>query len=173
MYTRRKLAFLFSNSAIHVYLLPGQLTCIYMCKSLHSVLVFLSQDPIKQPLLKKLLSHNEELQQKAVSSFLDILSYSCISLYILVYPSILCGCVVLDCCAPILKYMGDYPSKKQRLSTDLTDPVFEHALVHVSEVFFLTQIYMSSVLCDHFDMYTYSLTHIYSTMHFLPHGSPS
>lgn len=59
------------------------------------------RDPIKQPLLKKLLSHNEELQQKAVTSFLAI-----------------------------LKYMGDYPSKKQRLSTDLTDSVFEHALVH-------------------------------------------
>ena len=31
----------------------------------------------------------------------------------------------------MLKYMGDYPSKKQRLSTELTDAVFEHALVHV------------------------------------------
>ena len=40
--------------------------------------ISLLQDPIKQPLLKKLLSHNDELQQKAVSSFLDILAYSCI-----------------------------------------------------------------------------------------------
>ena len=31
-----------------------------------------------------------------------------------------------------MKYMGDYPSKKQRQSTELTDTVFEHALVHVS-----------------------------------------
>ena len=30
-----------------------------------------------------------------------------------------------------MKYMGDYPSKKMRLGTDLTDQVFEHALVHV------------------------------------------
>ena len=43
--------------------------------------------------------------------------------------------VVLDYAAPILKYMGDYPSKKQRLSTELTDAVFEHALVHVSLYF--------------------------------------
>ena len=43
-----------------------------------------------------------------------------------------CHVAVLDNTAPILKYMGDYPSKKQRLSTDLTDAVFEHALVHVS-----------------------------------------
>ena len=46
-----------------------------------------TQDLIKQPLLKKLLSHNEELQQKAVSSFLDILAYSCIPLYISVISS--------------------------------------------------------------------------------------
>ena len=32
-----------------------------------------------------------------------------------------------------MKYMGDYPSKKQRQSTELTDSVFEHALVHVSD----------------------------------------
>lgn len=32
-----------------------------------------------------------------------------------------------------MKYMGDYPSKKMRLGTDLTDQVFEHALVHVSQ----------------------------------------
>ena len=37
----------------------------------------------------------------------------------------------LDHSACIMKYMGDYPSKKMRLGTDLTDQVFEHALVHV------------------------------------------
>ena len=31
-----------------------------------------------------------------------------------------------------MKYMGDYPSKKQRLGTELTDQIFECALVHVS-----------------------------------------
>ena len=31
-----------------------------------------------------------------------------------------------------MKYMGDYPSKKMRLSTELTDQIFEHPLLHVS-----------------------------------------
>ena len=53
----------------------------------HVTMYPLGQDPIKQPLLKKLLSHNDELQQKAVTAFLDILAYSCISLYTLVYSS--------------------------------------------------------------------------------------
>ena len=33
------------------------------------------QDPIKQPLLKKLASQSEEVRLKATSSFLDILGY--------------------------------------------------------------------------------------------------
>ena len=33
---------------------------------------------------------------------------------------------------PIMKYMGDYPSKRFRQSTDLTDAIFEPALLHVS-----------------------------------------
>ena len=42
-------------------------------------------------------------------------------------------CVFFNVCgARIMKYMGDYPSKKMRLGTDLTDQVFEYALVHVS-----------------------------------------
>ena len=53
----------------------------------HVTMYPLGQDPIKQPLLKKLLSHNDELQQKAVTSFLDILAYSCILLHSLVYSS--------------------------------------------------------------------------------------
>ena len=39
--------------------------------------------------------------------------------------------VFLDHSAHVMKYMGDYPSKKMRLGTDLTDHLFEHALVHV------------------------------------------
>ena len=35
-------------------------------------------------------------------------------------------------CVRILKYMGDYPSKRQRLSTELTDTVFESPLTLVS-----------------------------------------
>ena len=53
----------------------------------HVTMYPLGQDPIKQPLLKKLLSHNDELQQKAVTAFLDILAYSCILLHSLVYSS--------------------------------------------------------------------------------------
>jgi len=33
---------------------------------------------------------------------------------------------------PIMKYMGDYPSKRFRQTTDLTDAIFEPALLHVS-----------------------------------------
>eukprot|EP00118_Oscarella_pearsei_P013161 m.102210 g.102210 ORF g.102210 m.102210 type:complete len:2208 (+) comp37156_c0_seq4:160-6783(+) len=60
-----------------------------------------TRDPIKAPLLKK-FSSKDELSAKATSSFLAI-----------------------------MKYMGDYPSKRVRQqSTDLTDGVFEHALQH-------------------------------------------
>ena len=34
---------------------------------------------------------------------------------------------------PIMKYMGDYPSKRFRQTTDLTDAIFEPALLHVSD----------------------------------------
>ncbi|XP_019851103.1 PREDICTED: unconventional myosin-VIIa-like [Amphimedon queenslandica] len=57
-------------------------------------------EPIKKALLKK-FKQSEDLHQKACASFLAI-----------------------------LKYMGDYPSMKQRLSTELTDQVFEHVLSH-------------------------------------------
>ena len=40
-----------------------------------------------------------------------------------------------------MKYMGDYPSKKMRLGTDLTDQVFEHALIHVSQFTSASAIY--------------------------------
>uniref|UniRef100_A0A3B3QSH9 Myosin VIIAa n=1 Tax=Paramormyrops kingsleyae TaxID=1676925 RepID=A0A3B3QSH9_9TELE len=55
-----------------------------------------TREPIKQPLLKKVLSH-EELSQEAFS-------------------------------APIMKYMGDYPSKRMRSVNELTDQIFEGAL---------------------------------------------
>lgn len=31
---------------------------------------------------------------------------------------------VLDCCAPILKYMGDYPTKQMQSPLELTDQIF-------------------------------------------------
>ena len=57
-----------------------------------------SRDTLKQPLLKKICS-NEELANKAIQIF-----------------------------QAIMKYMGDYPSKKSRCSTDLTDLIFEYPL---------------------------------------------
>lgn len=35
------------------------------------------------------------------------------------------GCMfLLDCCAPILKYMGDYPTKQMQSHLELTDQIF-------------------------------------------------
>uniref|UniRef100_A0AAR2LC98 Myosin VIIAa n=1 Tax=Pygocentrus nattereri TaxID=42514 RepID=A0AAR2LC98_PYGNA len=60
-----------------------------------------TREPIKQPLLKKVLAH-EELSQEACMAFIDILL--------------------------ILGYMGDYPSKRTRSVNELTDQIFEGAL---------------------------------------------
>ncbi|XP_078514637.1 unconventional myosin-VIIa [Lissotriton helveticus] len=57
-----------------------------------------TRDPIKQALLKKVLT-SEELSQEACMSFIAI-----------------------------LKYMGDYPSKRMRSVNELTDQIFEGAL---------------------------------------------
>ncbi|NXY23753.1 MYO7A protein, partial [Atrichornis clamosus] len=61
-----------------------------------------TREPIKQPLLKKILG-SEELSQEACMAFIDIL--------------------------PLLgRYMGDYPSKRTRSVNELTDQIFEGAL---------------------------------------------
>uniref|UniRef100_A0A669PY11 Myosin VIIA n=1 Tax=Phasianus colchicus TaxID=9054 RepID=A0A669PY11_PHACC len=60
-----------------------------------------TREPIKQPLLKKILG-SEELSQEACMAFIDIL--------------LLPG------------YMGDYPSKRTRSVNELTDQIFEGAL---------------------------------------------
>ncbi|XP_017574409.1 unconventional myosin-VIIa isoform X1 [Pygocentrus nattereri] len=57
-----------------------------------------SREPLKQPLLKKVLNH-EELSQDACLAFIAI-----------------------------MKYMGDYPSKRTRTVNELTDQIFEGAL---------------------------------------------
>ncbi|XP_068601994.1 unconventional myosin-VIIa-like [Brachionichthys hirsutus] len=57
-----------------------------------------SREPLKQPLLKKVLNH-EELSQDACVSFIAV-----------------------------MKYMGDYPSKRTRSVNELTDQIFEGAL---------------------------------------------
>nr|XP_043897586.1 unconventional myosin-VIIa-like isoform X4 [Solea senegalensis] len=57
-----------------------------------------SREPLKQPLLKKVLAH-EELSQEACLAF-----------------------------TAVMKYMGDYPSKRVRFVNELTDQIFEGAL---------------------------------------------
>ncbi|XP_061072704.1 myosin VIIAa isoform X2 [Conger conger] len=57
-----------------------------------------TREPIKQPLLKKVLNH-EELSQEACMAFIAM-----------------------------MKYMGDYPSKRTRTVNELTDQIFEGAL---------------------------------------------
>ncbi|KAM4566200.1 myosin VIIAa isoform 1-T1 [Odontesthes bonariensis] len=65
-----------------------------------------TREPLKQPLLKKVVNH-EELAQDA-----------CIS-----------GCLIsLTLILPMMKYMGDYPSKRMRSVNELTDHIFEGAL---------------------------------------------
>ncbi|XP_040819910.1 unconventional myosin-VIIa isoform X4 [Ochotona curzoniae] len=61
-----------------------------------------TREPLKQALLKKLLG-SEELSQEACMAFIDIH-------------------------AAVLKYMGDYPSKRTRSVNELTDQIFEGAL---------------------------------------------
>ncbi|XP_075329092.1 myosin VIIAa [Odontesthes bonariensis] len=57
-----------------------------------------TREPLKQPLLKKVVNH-EELAQDACMSFIAM-----------------------------MKYMGDYPSKRMRSVNELTDHIFEGAL---------------------------------------------
>uniref|UniRef100_A0A8C8C4Q3 Myosin VIIAb n=1 Tax=Oncorhynchus tshawytscha TaxID=74940 RepID=A0A8C8C4Q3_ONCTS len=64
----------------------------------HERLWCCTREPLKQPLLKKVLAQ-EELSQEAQLAFVDILTY-----------------------------MGDYPSKRARLVNELTDQIFEGAL---------------------------------------------
>ncbi|NXH67905.1 MYO7A protein, partial [Hydrobates tethys] len=70
-----------------------------------------TREPIKQPLLKKILG-SEELSQEACMAFIDILSLSGEALFL----------------SLLLKYMGDYPSKRTRSVNELTDQIFEGAL---------------------------------------------
>uniref|UniRef100_A0A8C1FJK0 Myosin VIIA n=1 Tax=Cyprinus carpio carpio TaxID=630221 RepID=A0A8C1FJK0_CYPCA len=57
-----------------------------------------TREPLKQPLLKKVLNHEDSL------------------------------ILALDSVIPIMKYMGNYPSKRSRSVNELTDQIFEEAL---------------------------------------------
>ncbi|NXN83044.1 MYO7A protein, partial [Bombycilla garrulus] len=78
-----------------------------------------TREPIKQPLLKKILG-SEELSQEACMAFIDILP---------LLGSPIGQQLILDSyLPPVLKYMGDYPSKRTRSVNELTDQIFEGAL---------------------------------------------
>ncbi|KAM5184142.1 unconventional myosin-VIIa isoform 4-T4 [Callospermophilus lateralis] len=72
-----------------------------------------TREPLKQALLKKILG-SEELSQEACMAFIDIHAALATS------PSLTIP--------PVLKYMGDYPSKRMRSVNELTDQIFEGAL---------------------------------------------
>jgi myosin-7 len=63
-----------------------------------------SREPLKQPLLKKLLT-KEELAEEACFAF-----------------------------SAMLKYMGDLPSKRPRIGNEYTDQIFDGPLKHVCAV---------------------------------------
>jgi len=65
-----------------------------------------SREPLKQPLLKKLLT-KEELAEEACFAF-----------------------------SAVLKYMGDLPSKRPRIGNEYTDQIFDGPLKHVRAVKF-------------------------------------
>ena len=64
-----------------------------------------SREPLKQPLLKKLLNKDELAQEACM------------------------------CFHATLKYMGDLPSRRTRTGNELTDQIFEGPLKHVSNSF--------------------------------------
>ncbi|TTI30672.1 Unconventional myosin-VIIa [Bagarius yarrelli] len=68
-----------------------------------------TREPLKQPLLKKVLA-NEDLSQDACMAFIDIL--------------LLMQCGFRN----PSRYMGDYPSKRTRSVNELTDQIFEGSL---------------------------------------------
>lgn len=65
-----------------------------------------TRDPIKQPLLRKLVG-KEELAEEACFAF-----------------------------SSTLKYMGDLPSRRARNSSEMTDNIFDGPLKHVSTTLF-------------------------------------
>ena len=70
-----------------------------------------SREPIKLPLLKKLMN-KDELREESCSIF-----------------------------HAILKYMGDLPSRRTRTGNELTDQIFEGPLKHVSIFFFFSNFW--------------------------------
>ncbi|KPP79153.1 unconventional myosin-VIIa-like [Scleropages formosus] len=79
-----------------------------------------SQEPLRQPLLKR-LEGNSELCQQACLCFTDILPGA---LFCLLWGN----SFSLTLSAPILKYMGDYPTKLVRSPLELTDQIFGPAM---------------------------------------------
>uniref|UniRef100_A0AAY5KPM6 Myosin VIIAb n=1 Tax=Esox lucius TaxID=8010 RepID=A0AAY5KPM6_ESOLU len=65
-----------------------------------------TREPLKQPLLKKVLAHEDFMAAFSVCSLM----------------------VLNPSRAPLMKYMGDYPSKRTRSVNELTDQIFEGSL---------------------------------------------
>lgn len=108
-----------------------------------------TREPLKQPLLKKVLNH-EELSQDACLAFIDILDtpftftffwlgnccplnaqdpsryWSFLDWFVIDTFDLL---LILDSFSlPIMKYMGDYPAKRTRSVNELTDQIFEASM---------------------------------------------
>lgn len=77
-----------------------------------------SREPIKLPLLKKLMN-KDELREEACSIF-----------------------------HAILKYMGDLPSRRTRTGNELTDQIFEGPLKHVSKKFRFQTVFLVQFLLN-------------------------
>jgi len=76
-----------------------------------------SREPLKQPLLKKLLT-KEELAEEACFAF-----------------------------SAMLKYMGDLPSKRPRVGNEYTDQIFDGPLKHVCAVILYKNLNIYLEIC--------------------------
>ena len=90
-----------------------------------------SRDPIKQPLLKKLMNKDEFIQESSFA-FNDILFIFEFNHFFILKNLSFAILFSLNFSAPILKYMGDLPSRRIRNTNELTDQIFEGPLKYVS-----------------------------------------
>jgi len=58
-------------------------------------------------------------------------------------------CSFPERCEPVMKYMGDQPSKQSRVGNELTDEIFEPALKHVRMADYSLHSIYSACACVH------------------------